>query len=128
MKLIRTQLGKNLDAPVAEFVILRRERILVDADFANRGFRRKLPAGKTVNVNLTAIGPGRGSGERLQFRCSSSGSSERASRSLPLMMMELALFSGVTSTVGAFSSTVTFSWRTSIRAVCQALAPAGQRW
>ena len=68
MEFVCARLGKNLDTAIAEFVVLRRERILVDADFANRRLRRKLPSGKTVDVNLASIGPRRGSRQRLQFR------------------------------------------------------------
>ena len=55
MPFIRARLGENFDAAVSDFVILRRERILIYADFANGGFRRKLARGESVNVKLAAI-------------------------------------------------------------------------
>src|ERR1700690_880424 len=55
MKLIRPRLGKDLNSAVAKLVIFRGERILVDADFANRSLGRKLPSGKSININLTAV-------------------------------------------------------------------------
>ncbi len=60
-------LVKNLDASVAELVVLGREGIAVDADLADGRFRWKLPGGKAVNVNLAAVRSGGGSGERVQF-------------------------------------------------------------
>jgi hypothetical protein len=60
-------LGENLDASVAEAVVLRGEGILVDANFADGGFGRKLSAGEAVDVDLAAVGTGRGTGESLEF-------------------------------------------------------------
>ena len=36
VKFVGARLGENLDASVAEFVVLDGERVLVNADFANR--------------------------------------------------------------------------------------------
>src|SRR5215831_12406304 len=59
VELAESWLGGDLDAAVAQLVIFRREGILVDADFQDRFLGRKLPAGKAVNINLSAAGPGR---------------------------------------------------------------------
>src|ERR1700690_1559761 len=67
MKLIRPRLGKDLNPAVAQLVILRGERILVDADFANRSLGRKLPSGKSININLTAVRSRGRPGKRFKF-------------------------------------------------------------
>src|SRR5215469_10954369 len=68
VELVAARLGEDFDAPISQLVILRRKRILVDANLANCRLRRQLPAGKSVNVNLPAIGPGRRTRQRLQLR------------------------------------------------------------
>ena len=65
-KLVHAGLGEDLDAAVAQTVVLGREGVGIDADLANGGFGRKAPAGKAVDVNLAAVGAGRGPGEGLQ--------------------------------------------------------------
>ena len=67
VQLVGAGLGKDLDAAVAELVILRGERILVDADFADRRLGRKLPAGESIDEDLRAVRPGGRSGKRGQF-------------------------------------------------------------
>src|SRR5207237_8215476 len=42
------------------------KRILINADLADRRFGRQLPTREAVNVDLSAIGTRRGSGERLE--------------------------------------------------------------
>ena len=53
--------------PITELVVFRGERILVDADFADGSLGRKLTAGEAVDINLPAVGSGRGAGQRLQL-------------------------------------------------------------
>ncbi len=68
VKLVGTRLGEDLDSSVAELVVLGGERILVDADLADRRLRWKLSGGKTINVNLAAIRSRRRSSQRFQLR------------------------------------------------------------
>src|SRR6478609_10331142 len=65
---IGARLGENLNPAKAHTVILRGKRILVDANFPDGRLWRKLATGKTVNVNLPAIGPGGRTGQCLKFR------------------------------------------------------------
>src|SRR5262245_3581145 len=51
-------LGEDFDAAVAELVVLRGKRILIDADFTDGRLRGKLARGEAVNVDLSAIGAG----------------------------------------------------------------------
>src|SRR5438046_5106696 len=67
VELVRSRPGQNLYAPVAQFVVLRRERVLIDANLANRSLRRELSCGKSININLSAVRSGRWSRQRLQF-------------------------------------------------------------
>ena len=60
-------LGENLNATIAQAIKLGGEGVLIDDDFANRGFGRNLSAGKAVNVDLAAIGAGGRTGESLEF-------------------------------------------------------------
>src|SRR5579884_658219 len=53
-------LGEDFDAAIAQVVVFRGERVLVDANLANGGFRRKLAAGEAVNVDLSPTGTGGG--------------------------------------------------------------------
>jgi hypothetical protein len=64
---IGSRLGKNLDSPVTDTVEFGGEGILVDANLADGRLGRQRPAGKSVNVNLPAVGTGRGSGQSRQF-------------------------------------------------------------
>src|SRR5262249_61289781 len=49
-------LREDFNASVAELIVLGRERILIDANFPNRRFRRKLSGGETINIDLSAVG------------------------------------------------------------------------
>src|SRR5260370_12715881 len=50
-KFIGAGLGENLNSPEADVIVLRRERILVDADLANRVFRRQFAATEPADKN-----------------------------------------------------------------------------
>jgi hypothetical protein len=47
--------GKDLNAAHADTVVLCGERVLIDADFADRSFGRQTSAGETIDVDLPAI-------------------------------------------------------------------------
>src|SRR5215469_12776436 len=64
VQLVGSGLGEDFDTAIAEAIVLRRERVLVDANLADGGLRRKLSAGEAVNVNLSAVGSGRRPGQR----------------------------------------------------------------
>src|SRR6185312_482775 len=68
VELVGAGLGEDLDAAVTELVVLRRERVLVDADFADRRLGRKLAAGEAVDVNLSAVGACGWAGESGKLR------------------------------------------------------------
>src|SRR5581483_10663050 len=67
VEFVRAWLGKNLDATQPQAVVLGRERILIDADLADRIFRRELPAAESIYENRPAARARRGSGERLEI-------------------------------------------------------------
>ncbi len=67
MKLVRSGLGENLNSPVAQFVILRGKRILIDADFTDGSFGRKRAGSKTVDIHLATIRACGWPGQRLKF-------------------------------------------------------------
>ena len=67
VQFVGSGLGENLDAAVAKAVVFGRKRILVDANLANGGFRRKLTAGKSIDVDLPAVRTGCRTGESRQF-------------------------------------------------------------
>ena len=67
MKLIGPGLGEDFNAAVSQFVVLGRERILIDPDFANGSFWRQLARGESVDVHLPAVGPCRRPGQRFQI-------------------------------------------------------------
>jgi hypothetical protein len=67
MELVGAGLGEDFDAPVAQLVVLRRKGILVDADFADRRFWRKLAAGESIDIDLPAVRSSRRTGQRIQF-------------------------------------------------------------
>src|SRR5579862_4034195 len=54
VKLVGPRLGEYFDAAVAELVVLRRERILIDADFADGLLRRQLAAAETIDEDLAS--------------------------------------------------------------------------
>src|SRR5579864_6324999 len=64
MILVAARLGEYLNAAVAELVILRGKRVLVDANLANRRLRRKRAASESIDVNLTAVGTCGRAGQR----------------------------------------------------------------
>jgi hypothetical protein len=66
VEFLRTGLGEDLDPAEAQLVELRRERILVDANLADRFLGRKLAATESVDENLAAIRPSRRPGQREQ--------------------------------------------------------------
>ena len=67
MPLIGAGLSENFDAAIAELVVFGGEGILIDANFANGGFGRKLAPGEAVNIDLTTVGTGSRTRERLQI-------------------------------------------------------------
>jgi len=67
MKIVAAGFGEYLDAAHTDAVVLRGEGILVDADFADRGFGGQAPAGKSVDINLAAVRPGAGAGESSEI-------------------------------------------------------------
>ena len=68
MPLVGAGLCENLDAAVADLVVLRRKRILIDANFADGSLGRKLAGCEAVNVKLPAVGPCRRAGQGLEVR------------------------------------------------------------
>ena len=68
MQLVSAGLGEDLNAAKAGAIVLSGKGVLVDADFADGGLRRKLAAGEAVDVNLTAVGAGSGAGESGKLR------------------------------------------------------------
>src|SRR5579862_646747 len=68
VEFVGARLGEDFNSSITESVVLRRKRILVDANFANRRLGWNLTAGETIDINLSAVRPGRRSGKRLQFR------------------------------------------------------------
>lgn len=65
MEFVCPRLGKDFDAPLARFVELRGERILIDADFADGLLGRQASAGEAIDKDLSAIGTGSGPGKGL---------------------------------------------------------------
>ncbi len=63
---IGSRLGEYFDAAVTEPVILGRERVLVDANFADRILGREFAAAESVDENRATAGAGRWTGERLK--------------------------------------------------------------
>ena len=64
--LVGSRLGENFDAAVAELVVFGRKRILIDADFADRGFWRELAGGEAINIYLAAVRTGGRARESLE--------------------------------------------------------------
>jgi hypothetical protein len=65
---VGARLGKDLHAREPRSIVLRREGIRVDADLADRRFRRQIPSRKPVDEDLSAARPGRRPGQRLQLQ------------------------------------------------------------
>src|ERR1039458_8112862 len=59
--LVGARLGEDFDLAVAQLVILRRERVLVDANLADGFLRRELAAAEAIHEDGSAVGAGRGS-------------------------------------------------------------------
>ena len=59
--------GKNFDSPIAQLVIFGGKRILIHANLADRGLRRKLTAGKSIDIDLASVGARGWTGERTQL-------------------------------------------------------------
>jgi hypothetical protein len=95
-ELCTTRLGEDVDTTVADAVVLRRKRILVDVDLEDGRLRRKLAAGEAVDIDLSAIGAGR-------------RACKGASISLPLRMVEFAFSSELRLSPAACVVTVTCS-------------------
>ena len=55
VQLVGAGLGEDFNAPVAKLVVLRREGVLVDADFADGRLWRELSAREAVDIDLSAI-------------------------------------------------------------------------
>ncbi len=65
VKFVGARLGEDLDAPIAQLVVFGGKGILVDANFANGFFGRKLAGRKAVDIKLSAVGAGGWSSQRL---------------------------------------------------------------
>src|SRR5690606_37820244 len=63
---VRSRPGQYLNAAKAEPVVFSRERILVNADLADRFLGRHLSAGKAVYIDLAAVGARCRAGKCLQ--------------------------------------------------------------
>jgi hypothetical protein len=68
VEFIRARLGENLDSSQAQLVILGRNRVLVDSDFANRILGGKLTAAESIDKDGIAARPCRRPGQRLEIR------------------------------------------------------------
>jgi len=112
VKLVRARFGENLDSPVAEFVVLRGKRVLIDADFADGSFGRERAARKSVDVNLAAVRASRRASKRLQFGLQFVGIIGKFFEILPCITTAPALFEGAISTFVEESETSTFSCST----------------
>ena len=64
---VRARLGEDLDAAEAEFVVLGRKRVLVDANLADGFLGRKLASAEAVDVNGAAVGTRGRAGQGLQI-------------------------------------------------------------
>src|SRR3954469_21317437 len=61
--LVGAGLREDLDSAVAEFVVLGREGVLIDANFTDRLLRGKLAAAEAIDEDGAAAGTCRGTGE-----------------------------------------------------------------
>jgi hypothetical protein len=66
--LIEAGLREDFDPAISQLVVLRRERILIDANFTDGLLGRQLPAAESIDEDGSAIGTGGGTGKRLQIR------------------------------------------------------------
>ena len=58
LQLVGSGFGEDLDPPETEFVVLGGKGILIDADFANGFFGRKLAADEAIDIDGAAVRPG----------------------------------------------------------------------
>jgi len=103
-------LGEDLDAAGAERVVLGREGVGVDPNFADRLFRRKLAAAEAIDEDLAAIRTRRWSGQRLQVGRKIIRVVGERLQIVPPKHQGPGIFDGSVLTAGpAFSATVTCS-------------------
>ena len=67
VQLVSAWLGEDFNAAIAELVVFCGKRVLIQADFADRRFRRQLAGGKAVDVNLSAVRSSRWAGKSGEF-------------------------------------------------------------
>lgn len=67
MIIFRPWFGEHLNSALPQPVELGGKRVLVDADFTDRGLRRHAATGEPVDVDLRSIGSGGRSGQRQQI-------------------------------------------------------------
>jgi len=65
--LVRAGLGENFNSAKTHAVILRGKWVLVDADFTDGRFGRKLAAGEAIDIDLPAVRSSGRAGQRLQI-------------------------------------------------------------
>src|ERR1700683_4196043 len=66
MVTVGARLGEDFNAAITKLVVFRRERILINANLANRRLGRKLTGSEAVDVELAAVRASRRPGQRLQ--------------------------------------------------------------
>src|SRR5215469_324409 len=65
MQLVSAGLGEDFNSAISKLVVLRRKRVLINTNLADRRFRGQLPAGEPINVDLASVRSGRRTGHRL---------------------------------------------------------------
>lgn len=60
MEFIRAWFREDLNSAIAELVVFRRKWILIDSDFADGVFRRKLATAESIDKDGTAARPADG--------------------------------------------------------------------
>src|ERR1039458_3357074 len=68
MNLVGPRLGENVDAAIAQLVVLRREWVCIDPNLANSVFWRQITAAESINVDGATIRSGGRPGEGLEVR------------------------------------------------------------
>src|SRR5712691_1487685 len=66
-QLVSSGFCQDFDPAIAQFVVFRGKRILIDANLADRSFGGKVSSRESVNVNLAAIWAGGRPGKSLKF-------------------------------------------------------------
>src|SRR5205085_732773 len=66
-KLVGSGFGENLDASESQAVVFGRERVLVNANFADGRLGGKTAAGESIDKNLAAVGACRRTGQGLKI-------------------------------------------------------------